>query len=81
MSTVRACFWLEAGLAALCGALALLTAFAHTWIETVTGLDPDHRNGSLEWAIVAALLLACLAAGAAARAEWRRPAAATVSGG
>ena len=45
MSTVRACFWLEAGLAALCGALALLTAFAHTWIGTVTGLDPEHRNG------------------------------------
>jgi hypothetical protein len=73
-SSVRVRFWLEAGLAALSGSLAILTVFWRDWIETLTGFDPDHHNGSLEWAIVAGLALICVLVGTAARAEWRRAA-------
>jgi hypothetical protein len=72
-SIVRARFWVEAALALLCGALALLTVFWRDWIEALTRFDPDHRNGSFEWVIVAALFVVCALVGALARAEWRRP--------
>jgi DMSO/TMAO reductase YedYZ heme-binding membrane subunit len=75
-STVRIRFWLEAGLASLCGFLAVLTGFWRDWVEAITGFSPDRHSGSLEWAIVAVLLLACVLAGQAARSEWRRPRAA-----
>lgn len=77
---LRARFWLDAALASLCGLLAVLTLFWHDWIEAVTGFDPDHHNGSFEWAIVTCLCAACSLAGLAARAEWRRPRPALVSG-
>ena len=70
--TVRTRFWLEAGLASLCGALAVLTLFWRDWIEALTGFDPDHHNGSFEWLIVAALLVVCVLVGLVARTEWRR---------
>ena len=72
-SKLRARFWLEIALASLCLFLAVLTLISREWIEALTGLDPDHHNGSLEWAIVAVLLVAAVAVGAAARVEWRRP--------
>jgi DMSO/TMAO reductase YedYZ heme-binding membrane subunit len=77
-SPVRARFWLEAALASLCGFLAVLTLFWRDWIEATTGFSPDHHNGSVEWLIVAGLLLVCVLVGVAARAEWHRarPAAA-----
>jgi hypothetical protein len=75
-SQVRARFWLESTLAASSGLLAPLTVLRRDWIEAVTRLDPDRGSGSLEWAIVAALVLLCLAASAAARSERRRPLAA-----
>lgn len=77
---VRARFWLETALASLCGLLAVLTLFRRDWIEALTGFDPDHHNGSFEWAIVACLFAACLLAGLAARTEWRRPRPALASG-
>jgi hypothetical protein len=46
----------------------------------MSGFDPDRHSGSLEWAIVAGLLLACVVAGLAARGEWRRPRAALAAG-
>jgi DMSO/TMAO reductase YedYZ heme-binding membrane subunit len=79
-STVRARFWLEAGLVSLCGFLAVLTVFWRDWIEALTGFDPDHHNGSFEWAIVAGLLLVSVLAGIVARGEWHRPRAAISSG-
>jgi DNA-binding NarL/FixJ family response regulator len=68
--TVR--FWVEAGLSALCGFLAVLTLFNHPWIEALGGFNPDNNNGSFEWAIVTALFLVCILLSIAARADWRR---------
>jgi hypothetical protein len=79
-SSLRARFWLETALASACASLAALTSLWRDWIEAVTGRDPDHHSGSLEWAIVGGLLLVCVAGAALARAEWRRPRAATGSG-
>jgi|AmaraimetFIIA100_FD_contig_51_8616399_length_501_multi_5_in_0_out_0_1 hypothetical protein len=69
---VRRRFWVEAGVAALCGFLAVLTIFSQDWIEVLTGFDPDQHGGSVEWAIVAVLAFACAVLSLAARAEWRR---------
>jgi hypothetical protein len=80
-TTVRARFWLEAGLASACGFLAVLTLFWRDWIEATTRFSPDHHNGSLEWAIVAGLFLVCMVVGATARAEWRRPRIAVAASG
>jgi tetrahydromethanopterin S-methyltransferase subunit E len=71
-TTVRARFWLEAGLASTCGFLAVLTLFWRDWVEAITGVDPDHHSGSVEWGIVAGLVLVCILVGAAARVEWHR---------
>ena len=70
---VRICFWLEAVLAVLSGSLAILTLFWRDWIEALSGFDPDHHNGSLEWAIVAGLTVISIGVTLMARAEWRRP--------
>jgi hypothetical protein len=72
MRKVRIRFWFEAS-AALCACrLALLTLVWPDWIERVSGVDPDHGSGRLEWALVAALALAAVAASVATRLEWRR---------
>jgi hypothetical protein len=70
---VRTRFWLEAILAALSTGLFILTLLSRNWIEIVFGVDPDNSSGSLEWLIVAALLVASIVFVAMARAEWRRP--------
>jgi len=80
-SKVRARFWLETSLASLCGVLAVLTLWWRDWIEALTGFDPDHHSGSVEWAIVAGLFLLGIAVIVFARAEWRRAKVATTSGG
>jgi hypothetical protein len=51
------------------GLLGIVTAFWHDWIEALTGWDPDHHSGSLEWLIVAALLAISLAVGLRARRD------------
>jgi DMSO/TMAO reductase YedYZ heme-binding membrane subunit len=76
----RTRFWVESAAGSACGVLAVLTVFWQGWIEGLTGFDPDHHNGSFEWAIVVVLLVVCVAAGSLARAEWRCPrTAATVT--
>jgi len=79
-SNVRIRFWVEAGLAALCGFLAILTLFTRDWVEALTGFDPDNHNGSFEWVIVAALLVVCILFSIAARADWRRLRSAALAG-
>lgn len=80
-SKLRTRFWLEIALASLCLFLAMLTLVSREWIEALTGLDPDHHNGSLEWAVVAVLFVATVAVGGAARSEWRRARAAPAASG
>ena len=70
---VRTRFWLEAMLAALTTGLFILTLLSRNWIEMVFGVDPDKSSGSLEWLIVASLLIASIVFIAMARAERRRP--------
>jgi hypothetical protein len=71
-ASIRARLWVEGGLAALSGFLAILTLFTRDWVEALTGFDPDNRNGSFEWVIVAMLLLVCILFSIAAHADWRR---------
>jgi hypothetical protein len=53
------------------GALGILTIFWHDWIEALTGWDPDHHNGTMEWLIVAVLLAMSAALGLTARRHWK----------
>ncbi len=62
--------WLETALALCAGGLGLLTIFWHDWIEALTGWDPDHGNGSVEWTVVVGLLTAAIAMGLLARRHW-----------
>ena len=62
---------LEAILAATFGVLAVLTALWPTWIESITGLEPDAGSGSFEWAMVAVLAAVALGAAAFARHDYR----------
>jgi hypothetical protein len=70
---MRARFWAEAGLAALTGALFVLTLLWHDWLEAF-GFDPDNHNGTVEWLIVVALFVLCVVFSYSARLEWRRAA-------
>ena len=65
-------FWVEAIFGSLAGLLGLLTLIWRDWIEAVFDVNPDHHNGSLEWVIVAGLLLVAVVLGLQARAEYRR---------
>lgn len=69
-------FRVETAVALFAGALGILTAFWHDWIEALTGWDPDHHSGSAEWIIVAVLLVVAAVLGALARRDWRLLAAA-----
>jgi hypothetical protein len=71
----RARIGLETAIALTAGTLGVLTIFWRDWIEALTGWDPDHFNGSLEWLIVAALLAVSAVLGVAARRDWRLRAA------
>ena len=69
-SLVRAARWkIESVLAALFALGALLTAVFPHWIEAF-GLEPDGREGSAEWAIVAALAVAALASAILSRSHY-----------
>jgi hypothetical protein len=72
-------FWIEATLAAVAGCLFAVTLVWRDWIEATTGYEPDRHSGSAEWAIVAGLLVATLALGLLARAQWKQRAVPTTS--
>lgn len=71
---VSPAFWIECTLGSISTFLALLTLVWPDWIEGTFGVDPDHGNGSLEWAIVAAGLVVTIMTAVLARREWRRAA-------
>lgn len=65
-------FWAEAVTALVCLAMAVLTMAWPDWIETLTGLAPDHGDGSAEWGLVLAFGAVATVSGVLARLEWRR---------
>jgi hypothetical protein len=69
---IRRLFWIEAGLAAISGLLALITPIFPDWIELVPGWDPDQHDGSVERLIIIGLFVVAVALAAAAAIEWRR---------
>jgi uncharacterized membrane protein len=71
-SNFRPLFWIETGLAAIAGLLALITPIFPDWIEFVSGWDPDQHNGSVEWMIVVGLFVVTVVMVALAAIEWRR---------
>jgi undecaprenyl pyrophosphate phosphatase UppP len=58
---------LETVIASISAVLGIMTIFWHDWIEALTGWDPDHHNGSLEWLIVFVLLAIAVTLGLLAR--------------
>lgn len=62
---------LEVAIALCAGILGVLTIFWHDWIEALTGQDPDHHNGSMEWIVVVGLLAVAVTVGFAARRHWK----------
>jgi hypothetical protein len=72
MHPVRRRFWVAAVASATSVAILPLTIAVPDWIEGVFGVDPDHGDESLEWAIVAVLVTVALAATIVAAGEWLR---------
>jgi hypothetical protein len=62
---------IEAVLAAILAALAILTAIVPDWIEATFSIDPDGGDGTVEWLIVAVFALVALAVAARARRDFR----------
>jgi hypothetical protein len=69
---LRRRFYVETVIGGVAGVLGVLTVFWRDWIEALTGFDPDNHDGSVEWLIVAGLLVVAVVLGALARVEWRR---------
>ncbi len=65
-------FWLETAMAIVTSILFMITLVQRDWIEIIFGVDPDNRNGTLEWLIVGALLVVTITLFALASYEWRR---------
>jgi hypothetical protein len=65
-------FWLEIGAATVTAILFMVTLVWRDWIEIVFRVEPDGGNGSLEWWIVAILLVVTVTLFGLARYEWRR---------
>ena len=65
-------FWLETGVAIATSILFVITLVQRDWIEIVFGIDLDSRSGTLEWLIIAALLVVTITLFTLASYEWRR---------
>ncbi len=68
----RSIFLLEAGLAVVSAALALLSTVWPDWIEALFEVEPDGHDGSVEWMIVAGFAVFAVACVGLARSQWRR---------
>jgi polyferredoxin len=62
---------LEAALCALFSVLTVMTAIWPTWIEGITGLEPDGGSGGTEWGFVLVLGVLALGFGLLARRHYR----------
>jgi hypothetical protein len=71
--STRRRFWFELGLGVLSAILLVLSLFVPDWIEVVFRVDPDGHSGSLEWVIVAVLVVTGVVSSVLAGREWRRP--------
>jgi hypothetical protein len=72
MGNVRLRFWAECTLAGLAAIFAVLTAVWPDWIELLFGADPDGGDGSVEWGIVATLVVVAIVFAVLARFEHKR---------
>jgi hypothetical protein len=71
-NALRRRFWLETAMVIVTSILFVITLVQRDWIEIVFGVDPDNRNGALEWLIVGALLVVTITLFTLASYEWRR---------
>jgi hypothetical protein len=62
----------EAAAAVLSGFLGLLTLVFPMWIEVIFGADPDGGDGSAEWGVVVALVVATAVFALASRWHYLR---------
>jgi hypothetical protein len=62
---------IELVLATLCVLGAIATLIWPTWIESLTGLEPDAGSGETEWWLVVVLGVAAVVAGYLARRDFR----------
>jgi hypothetical protein len=72
---LRTRFWFESALALVSLSALVLTLISKSWIETVTGLDPDSGSGAAEWTVAVALTAVTISAVGMARVELKRAAA------
>ena len=68
-------FRIEVALAVLTGVLGVLSLFWRDWIEALTGWSPDRHSGSVEFGLIAVLLITSVSCAAVARSTHRRLAA------
>lgn len=66
---LRLRFWVETVLASFTAVLCGVTLVWHGWLEAF-GFDPDHGDGSTEWAIVLTFAGVTLALAVLARLEY-----------
>ncbi|MDB5069095.1 MAG: hypothetical protein JWM87_206 [Candidatus Eremiobacteraeota bacterium] len=64
-------FWIETVLGIVSAGCLALTLVRPQWIE-IFGIEPDGGDGSAEWRIALALVVATAALFTLARREWRK---------
>lgn len=62
---------IEMVLAAIFAALAIVTLTWPTWIESLSGLEPDRGSGELEWLITAVFAVVAVGAALLSRRDYR----------
>lgn len=72
---LRTRFWFESALAVVSLATLVMTLISKSWIEILTGLDPDGGGGAAEWAVAMALTAVTISAVGMACVELKRAAA------
>ena len=64
-------FWAAAITATAAAVLASITLLWPDWIEPLTGINPDHGNGSFEWVLAVGLAVVSAALSLLAWRAWR----------